>query len=443
MGSFPSGSGRDFNRSLPPPRVSASGPARRSDPARFHARVLELPTLGETAREIARTQSEPEGIGIMTRKARILAVRLDDVSLKAAPLLKQELLAVGGDSAHARGIADHTAERTKVVLLATYGQYRRLLPKLARQPFGLGAIGTAIDRALTHRLRRVEREVPGLHRSFTVGGETRVMGIVNITPDSFSDGGRFLDPEAAIVQAVRLAEEGADLIDLGAESTRPGATPVSAETEWKRLEPVLARIGAEVRVPISVDTRSPEVAGRALDAGADLVNDVGGLREPEMRRLLARTGAPVVVLHMRGEPATMRENLVYDDLRGEVYGALADAVALALADGIGEDRLLVDPGLGFGKGPEQDLELLAHLGEFRSLGAPVVVGASRKSFLGHALGGAPVGDREEAGIAATVAAALQGADIVRVHSVRPTARALKVADRLRGAMAEAIRPEAE
>jgi dihydropteroate synthase len=408
----------------------------RAVPAQFHARVLDLDSLAETAAELARTDSDPEGVGIMTRKARIYPIRLDDVPLRAAPILKQEMLAAGGDSAHARGIADHSAERSKVVLVATYGQYRRLLPKLARQPFGLSAIAEAIGAALDHRLRRRERTVPGLHRGFTVGGATRVMGVVNITPDSFSDGGRFLDPEAAVRQATRLAEEGADVIDLGAESTRPGAAPVSPDAEWGRLGPVLTRVAAAGRLPISVDTRHASVAARALDAGADLVNDVGGLRDPEMVRLLARSGAPAVVMHMRGEPATMRENLVYGDLRGEVYAALADAAARAVAEGVAPDRLIVDPGLGFGKGPEQDFEILAHLGEFRSLGYPLLVGASRKSFLGWALGGAPVGEREEASVAAAVAAALRGADIVRVHDVRPTVRALKVADRLRGPAAD-------
>ncbi len=412
------------------------GGGRGSGPNRFHARVLDLGTLTETAAEIARTASDPEGVGIMARKARIYPIHLDDVPLKAAPLLKQELLAVGGDSAHARGVADHTAARTGVVLLATYGQYRRVLPKLARQPFGLAAIGEAIGSALDHRLRRKERTIPGLHRSFTVGGGTRVMGVLNVTPDSFSDGGRFADPEAAVIQAVRLVEEGADLLDIGAESTRPGALAVAPDEEWERLAPVLSRLGSEVSVPISVDTRHAEVAEKALAAGADVVNDVSGLRDPAMRQVLARTGAPAIVMHMRGDPTTMREHLEYADLRGEVYGALADACALAEADGVASDRLLVDPGLGFGKGPGQDLELLAHLGEFRSLGHPVVVGASRKSFLGAVLGGAPVGDREEASLAAAVAAALAGAEIVRVHSVRPTVRALKLADRLRGAVAE-------
>jgi len=216
------------------------------------------------------------------------------------------------------------------------------------------------------------------------------------------------------------------VIDVGAESTRPGAIAVSPDAEWKRLEPVLAGLHGRLEVPISVDTRHAEVAARALDAGADWVNDVGGLRDPEMRRLLARTGAPAIVLHMRGDPGTMQSNTVYTDVRDEVYGALAEATERAIADGVAPTKLLVDPGLGFGKSAEQSLELLDHVGEFRSLGFPVVVGASRKSFLGAVTGKRPVDDRAEASVAAAVIAAIRGAELIRAHDVQATVRALAV-----------------
>ena len=396
--------------------------------ARYRARVLAVERFREIAQEIQRTHCDPEGIGIMTRKARIFPVRLDDVSLKAAPLLKQEMLAVGGDAAHARGVADHSVPRTSVVLLATLGQYRRALPKLRRQPFQLSAIADAVDLALHHATATVPRTVRGVHRSFVVGERTLVMGVVNVTPDSFSDGGRFAEPDQAIAHAKALVADGADLLDLGGESTRPGAVEVPEEEEWRRIAPVLEALGAEVRVPVSVDTRHPGVARRALAAGADLVNDVEGLRRPEMRQVLLETGAPVIALHMRGLPSTMQTSVEYTDLRSEVFGFLAESTALALAEGIPPDRLLVDPGLGFGKSAEHNLELLRHLRELRSLGFPVVVGASRKSFLGWALGGAPPDERGEAGIAAAVLAATNGADIVRVHDVLPTVRALRFSD---------------
>jgi dihydropteroate synthase len=404
-----------------------SGPSAGGVPEhRYGARVLEWETLAEIAREIERTESDPEGVGIMTRKGRVFPIRLTGVPLKAAPLLKQELLSVGGDAAHARGVADHSVESSPAVLLATWGQYRRLLPKLRRQPFRLKEIADEVDRALRAYVAHGPRTVPGAHRSLVVGDRPRVMGVVNVTPDSFSDGGQFLDPPSAIALAELLVSEGADLIDIGGESTRPRATPVSPEAEWKRIAPVLEGLRGRISVPISVDTRHPELVGRAVDAGADFVNDVEGLRSAAMREVVARTGAGVVVMHMRGTPASMQERLDYADLRGEVFGALAEATAGAVRAGVAPEKILVDPGLGFGKSAEQSLELLVHAGEFRCLGYPVVLGASRKSFLGWALGDAGPLERFEAGLAAAVMAAERGVALLRTHDVRPTVQALRL-----------------
>jgi dihydropteroate synthase len=400
------------------------GPERPS--YRYAARVLETSTLAEIARELEQTDSDPEGIGIMVGKGRTYLVRLNDISLKASPLLKQEMLSVGGDAAQARGIADHSVASTPVVLLGTWGQYRRLLPKLERQPFGLKEIAAEVERALRQYNAHGMRTVRGAHRSFSVGDRPQVMGVVNVTPDSFFDGGKFLDPTRAIAQGERLVAEGADLLDIGGESTRPGSEGVTPAVEWARVEPVLRALRDRVSVPLSIDTRHPEVVARAVDAGVDVVNDVEGLRSPEMRSAVARSGAAVVLMHMRGTPPTMQKSTEYRDLRGEVFAALAAAASHALEAGLAPEQLLIDPGLGFGKSAEQSFELLDHLGELRSLGYPIVVGASRKSFLGHAGGGAGPDDRLEASLAAAVIAALEGASIVRVHDVGPTVRALRV-----------------
>ena len=383
-----------------------------------------METLADIARELERTESDPEGVAIMTRKGRIYPIRLENVSLKAAPLLKQETLSVGADSAHARGIADHSVAATSVVLLATWGQYQRLLPKLRRQPFRLAEAAQEIDRALRAYLTRSPRTIRGPHRSFVVGDRPRVMGVVNVTPDSFSDGGLHLDPTEAVAHAERLVAEGAEMIDVGGESTRPGAKPVSPEAEWARIAPVLAGLAGRLSVPISVDTRHSEVAERAVDAGADVINDVEGLRSEAMRRTVARSGAAVIAMHMRGDPTTMQTNLTYADLRGEVFAALAEATDRAVEEGVPAERILVDPGLGFGKSAEQSLELLLHVGELRSLGYPIVLGASRKSFLGWVLGNEDPARRLEAGIAAAVVAAERGVALVRTHDVGPTVRAL-------------------
>jgi dihydropteroate synthase len=282
--------------------------------------------------------------------------------------------------------------------------------------------------ALERYLDRAPRRIRGVHRTVTIGGRTAVMGVVNVTPDSFSDGGRYLDPDRAVEHALRLAEEGADLLDIGGESTRPGAGATAVETELKRVLPVLSRLHARSPVPLSIDTRKAEVARAALEAGADWVNDVSGLRDPDMRRVVVAAEAPTVVMHMRGTPESMQADLGYRDLRGEVFRDLAEASRRVIAEGLPADRVLIDPGLGFGKSAEQNLELLLHLGEFRSLGFPVVIGPSRKSFLGKALGGAPADARLEAGLAAAVLASRAGAAIVRTHDVGPTVRALALAD---------------
>ena len=410
-----------------PPRGNV-GPSSANDVPghRFRARILEAETLAEIAREIEETESDPEGVGIMTRKGRTFPVRLSDVPLKAAPLLKQEMLSVGGDAAHARGVADHSVESTPVVLLATWGQYQRLLPKLRRQPFRLKELADEVDRALRAYVAHGPRRVEGARRSLEVGDRPRVMGIVNVTPDSFSDGGKFLDPERAIAAALGMVADGADVIDVGGESTRPKATEIPPEVEWDRIRPVLEGLRGRLSVPISVDTRHAEVADRAIAAGADFVNDVEGLRSEAMRSVVARTGAGVIVMHMRGTPTTMQENLEYADLRGEVYGALTEATDAARRAGVAPERILVDPGLGFGKSAEQSLELLVHAGEFRCLGYPVVLGASRKSFLGAYAGGSGPFDRLEPGLAAAVLAAERGVAILRTHDVRPTVQALKI-----------------
>lgn len=413
---------------VPVPATSPSAPALI---ARYGARVLDATTPLEIAQEVERTDSDPEGVGIMTRKGHTVLIRLDGITLKAAPLIKQEMLALGADSAHARGVADLSVEQTSVVLIGTPAQYAHVLPKLRRQPFQLKPVANAIEAVLANHARRTPRQLKGLHRSVTLGGATAVMGILNVTPDSFSDGGLFNRPDAAVARGLEIEAEGAQLLDLGAESSRPGAQAISAEQELARLRDVLPVLHDRLQIPISIDTQKPEVARAALDQGADLVNDVSGLRDSEMRRVLARSGAPVVIGHMRGTPATMQENLEYGDVRTEVYHGLARAVATAVAEGIGEEQLLVDPGLGFGKSAEQSFDLLRHVSEFRSLGRPVVVGASRKSFLSAALGATSVDDRLEAGLAAAVVAALGGAAVVRTHDVAPTVRALAVADVVR------------
>ena len=256
---------------------------------------------------------------------------------------------------------------------------------------------------------------------------TVIVGIVNVTPDSFSDGGKFLDPAKAVELAVRLADEGAEILDVGGESTRPGAEPVAAEEEWRRVGPVLKTLRPKTAAKISIDTYKPEIAAKALAAGADIVNDVTGLRDPRLIALAAKERAPVVVMHMQGEPRTMQRAPSYGDVVGEILAFLRERTRVAVAAGVDPHAIVVDPGIGFGKEPEHNTEILRRLDEFRSLGFPVLVGTSRKSFLG-AFGGGTPGERLEASLATAVLAVERGADLVRVHDVAATAKALRVTD---------------
>lgn len=263
-----------------------------------------------------------------------------------------------------------------------------------------------------------------------IGERTLVMGILNITPDSFSDGGRWLDPRRAVAHARRMEEEGADLLDIGGESTRPGARPVSAREEMRRILPVIERLSGRLRIPMSVDTSKAAVADAALQAGVSLVNDVTALRDPRMAGVLIPAGAPVILMHMRGTPRTMRGLARYRRVVPDVIRELRVSVEKALSSGIQWDRILIDPGIGFAKDAQGSVALLKDLRRFKALGFPVVVGPSRKSFIGHLLG-SPAEDRLFGTAAAVALAVAQGADIVRVHDVKEMRQVVRVAQAIR------------
>jgi dihydropteroate synthase len=255
----------------------------------------------------------------------------------------------------------------------------------------------------------------------------KIMGIVNVTPDSFSDGGEFLDADAAIAHGRKLAGEGADILDIGGESTRPGAEAVSAGDELLRVQPVIEALGPS-GTPISIDTSKAVVAEAALDAGATMVNDVTALRgDPELAGVCAETGCEVVLMHMLGDPRTMQENPTYDDVVDDVKAFLAERIEFALSHGIDEERIWIDPGIGFGKTPEHNLELHRRLGELAELGRPIAFGSSRKTFIGK-LTGAEVNQRVGGTIASNVIAYANGARLLRVHDVGPMRQAITIAE---------------
>ena len=265
-------------------------------------------------------------------------------------------------------------------------------------------------------------------RAFDCSERTLVMGILNVTPDSFSDGGRFLDRAAAVAHATRMVDDGADILDVGGESTRPGSNAVSVDEELERVRPVIERLAQlHPAIPISIDTRKASVAGEALAAGAAIVNDVSGGADPDMFDVVRERDAAIVLMHMRGDPATMQEAPHYEDVVGEVHEYLRQRIEAAELAGIEPDRIAIDPGIGFGKDLEHNLELMRRVDALLDLGRPVLVGPSRKRFLGTILD-VPEDDRVEGTIGAVVWLISRGAHLARVHDVREVVRAVRVAD---------------
>jgi dihydropteroate synthase len=282
------------------------------------------------------------------------------------------------------------------------------------------------------RRRKFKLRLPS--RTLVLGERTLVMGVLNVTPDSFSDGGLFFDVDVAVARALEMEHAGADLIDIGGESTRPGSQGVSAEEELRRILPVLKELRGKIKIPISVDTSKSEVAEAAAAAGAEILNDVTALRnDPRIAEVARRRKLPLILMHMRGEPRTMQKGPFARDVVRDVLAGLRAAIAIASRAGVAKSQVIIDPGIGFGKNYSQNFELLARLPELAKLGFPILVGTSRKSFIGRALEGSARGSAAKSdrtwGTAATVAASiLQGAHIVRVHDVAEMAEVARVTD---------------
>ncbi|MEN2985943.1 MAG: dihydropteroate synthase [Thermodesulfovibrionaceae bacterium] len=262
--------------------------------------------------------------------------------------------------------------------------------------------------------------------------KTYIMGIVNVTPDSFFDGGKYYSKESAVQHALKLIEEGADIIDIGGESTRPGSEPISVEEEIRRVIPVIEELAKRVSVPISCDTYKAEVAERAIQAGASIINDISGLRfDSKMAEIVAKYNVAVVLMHIKGTPKDMQKNPYYEALIPEIIEYLRESIVIAKRMGVSEDRIIIDPGIGFGKLLEHNLEIIKKLKDFTLLGKPILIGVSRKSFIGKILNDAPPEERLEGTAAATVASILNGANIVRVHDVGYISKFVKVVDAIK------------
>lgn len=379
----------------------------------------------EAYRAIASVGADKSGCLWMAPKAVHRLVMVDGVKPKQANIMKQEMLGKGGEAAVARGVVDNSVPETRVLLMGTLRQYQAFLAKLKSQPFGLPALAKQIRDVLDGQEGFAPYALNCRGRIINLGERTLVMGILNVTPDSFSDGGKFYDPGLAMERARAMVADGADIIDLGGESTRPGFAPVGAEEELDRIIPVLRCLVKEITVPVSIDTTKAEVARRALEEGAGIINDQRGLRgDPAMAVIAAEYGAPLVLMHNQ-------KGTVYRDLLGDIAESLRESIDIALSAGVARENIIVDPGLGFGKTAGQNLETLRRLKELRCLGQPVLIGPSRKSTIGKVLN-LPVEERVE-GTAASVAVGItNGAHIVRVHDVKEMARVARMTDAITG-----------
>jgi dihydropteroate synthase len=282
---------------------------------------------------------------------------------------------------------------------------------------------------LTSHRPRLPTELDFSGKKLNLSSRTHIMGVLNVTPDSFSDGGEFLDPSKALARAEKLIEDGADVLDVGGESTRPGSESISADVEFSRVAPVLKGLASmRISVPVSIDTWKHEVAERALDLGAHAINDISGLRfDPGLADLAARYGAGLILSHIKGTPKNMQVDPTYDDVVAEIKEFLKNSASVAAAAGVGDGSIVIDPGIGFGKTLRNNLEIFKRLGEIVDLGYPVLVGPSRKSFIGAILD-VPVDDRLEGTLAASVISVMNGASMIRVHDVKEARRALSIAD---------------
>ena len=392
-------------------------------------RCLYIKNASEAIHQMKRVGIDPTGIKLMEGKSLHLNLMVEGIDPRAANLLKQEMLSLGGDVAvDGRGL-DCSTRQIDALLMGTQKHFEKLILKLERYP-GLQSLGQSIKETIRN-ISKIQYTLRCRKRTLTLGKRTLLMGVLNVTPDSFSDGGLFFDKEKAIAHGIRMVEEGADIIDIGGESTRPGSKPLELDEELRRVIPVIESLSKKVGVPISIDTYKSAVAQRAIEAGAEIINDISALNfDQSLAQVAAKENTPLVLMHIRGTPETMQKNVYYESLLSEILHSLKDSIRMAESAGVDPRQIIVDPGIGFGKTVEDNLFIIKNLYEFRILGKPILLGTSRKSFIGKILN-AEAGDRLEGTLSSIAIGVLNGAHVIRSHDVLQTRKAIAVADAIR------------
>lgn len=393
-------------------------------------RCLHITSTREALHEMGKVGVDPTGMKLMEGKAFHLNLKVERITPRVSNLLKQEMLSLGGDAAvDGRGL-DCSAELTDAILMGTQKQFEKLTVKLEEYP-GFQHLGHTLRETLknlskTHCVLRCRK------RTFTLGKKTLLMGVLNVTPDSFSDGGLFFEKEKAVDRGLQMVEEGADILDIGGESTRPASHPLSQEEELRRVIPVIESLSQKTDVPISIDTYKATVVREALQAGAEIINDISGLHfDPGLAEAAAQEKVPLILMHIRGIPETMQRDVHYNSLFSEILQYLKTSIHRAESAGVDPDQIIIDPGIGFGKTVEHNLLILKHLSEFRILGKPILLGTSRKSFIGKVLNVEAIPERLEGTLASIAIGVWNGAHIIRCHDVKEAKKTIAVADAIR------------
>jgi dihydropteroate synthase len=395
---------------------------------RYKIRALDIKNRAEGMSEFEKIGSTVPGQKIMVDKLFPLAVKVKGLKVLAINILKQEMLARGGDVVTSRDTLLETRGTTDVIIEGHQKSFKSLIPKLKMQPFGLKDLADELEIFLKdNKNNRNKKSFRIGKKKFDLISNTLVMGIINVTPDSFFDGGKYNHKDQAVKRISEMITDGADIIDIGGLSSRPGSKPVSLEEELERTIPVIESVSNNFDTLISIDTYRSEIALEAISAGAHMVNDISAFNmDKNMAGMVADKGVSVTLMHMQGKPEDMQKNPQYENVVDQIYEYLDGKANDAIGAGISPDKIILDPGIGFGKTLDHNLSILNKISEFSSMGYPIMVGASRKSFIGAILD-LPVEDRLEGSLASAVWSVINGANILRVHDVAETVRAVKTA----------------
>jgi len=406
----------------------------------YKIRKLEIENKKEAYEEFSKIGATEYGQKIMAKKLFPVALKVKDIDVKAANILKQEMLARGGDVVTSRETLLKVEGTTDVIILGSIVAITSLAEKMKSQPFGLKNLSALILQYLDLLEKESRKKIIKIgSKEFDLKKEgVLIMGILNVTPDSFFDGGKYINNDEMQKRILQIVQEGAHIIDIGGLSTRPGSKPVSIEEEIKRVIPAVKFVKRNFNVAVSVDTYRSEVARQAIFEGADLINDISGLTfDEKLIDVVVNGNTSVVIMHIKGDPETMQNNPYYEDVIEEIYNFLYTQSNLALKKGQPRQKIIIDPGIGFGKTLEHNLKILAKIKDFKNMGFPVLIGTSRKSFIGTILNPKnplPPDNRLIGSISSAVCSFLSGADILRVHDIAQTIEALKIAISIKNAI---------